>query len=257
MRKLSTATLAAAVSLVFASATQAATAGTSVIPNVQSAPTLSQPVATAPASTSGTSTSTTSTSSMTRAPSVNSDVRAQQTNAAVAGTHASGSTSAIAGLLGTTSSISTTGTGTTAGTGTTSGTGTGTTSGLGATGTNSVAAIGALNGGTAFGGGAAILNNPADFTNGAVAGNGMTYAANDVVGGAAMIDTTTAASATLPNGANVDRAIREVSKDRRRIGRNGQLLYTIAPRTNVDRSNEMRDDPLPFSLTGSNSTLTR
>ena len=228
MRILSTATLAAAVALVFASAAQSATQSSSVIPSMQGAPTL---VGTTPSpsstTSSGTSTSA-NTVAMQRAPSTNVDVRAQQTNAAVASTHASGSTSATTGLVGTS---------------TTATTSTGTTSGL------------------ALGTGNVFLNNPADFTNGAVAANqlGTVYAANDVMGGSSVMemDNATIASAARPNGASVDRAIREVSRDRQRIGRNGQLLYTIAPRTNVDRSAQMRDDPLPFSLTGSNSTLTR
>jgi hypothetical protein len=41
------------------------------------------------------------------------------------------------------------------------------------------------------------------------------------------------------------------------VGRNGQLLYSVAPRTNVDRSWQMPDDGPSPALTGSNSTLTR
>jgi hypothetical protein len=59
------------------------------------------------------------------------------------------------------------------------------------------------------------------------------------------------------NDASVNRAIRQVQRDRARIGRNGQLLYSIAPRTNVDRSNEMPDDGPSPALSGYNSALAR
>ncbi|MGZ5040222.1 MAG: hypothetical protein ACXWBQ_05720 [Usitatibacter sp.] len=54
-----------------------------------------------------------------------------------------------------------------------------------------------------------------------------------------------------------DRAVNVVKRDRQRVGRNGQLLLSIAPRTNADRSREMPDDPPSPALTGSNSFLTR
>jgi hypothetical protein len=51
---------------------------------------------------------------------------------------------------------------------------------------------------------------------------------------------------TVRSSASLDRVIKQSERDRRKIGRNGQLLYSIAPRTNVDRSNEMPDDgPTP------------
>ena len=51
---------------------------------------------------------------------------------------------------------------------------------------------------------------------------------------------------TVRAGASLDRVINQASRDRRKIGRNGQLLHSIAPRTNVDRSAEMPDDgPTP------------
>jgi hypothetical protein len=80
-------------------------------------------------------------------------------------------------------------------------------------------------------------------------------ATNDVLAGAALAPDATVNAA---NGASVDRAINQVSRDRKRVGRNGQLLYSIAPRSNgVDRSREMPDDAPSPALTGSNSTLTR
>jgi hypothetical protein len=59
------------------------------------------------------------------------------------------------------------------------------------------------------------------------------------------------------NSQNLDRAIRLVEKDRKRVGKNGQLLNTIAPRTNADRSHEMPDDGPSPALTGTSSALTR
>ncbi len=56
---------------------------------------------------------------------------------------------------------------------------------------------------------------------------------------------------------NLDRAIQQVERDRKKIGRNGQLLQSIAPRTGADRSNEMPDDGPSPALTGSSSALTR
>ena len=55
---------------------------------------------------------------------------------------------------------------------------------------------------------------------------------------------------------NLDRAIKQVERDRKKIGRNGQLLQSIAPRTGADRSNEMPDDGPTPALTGSSSALT-
>jgi hypothetical protein len=58
------------------------------------------------------------------------------------------------------------------------------------------------------------------------------------------------------NSQSFDRAVNTVRKDRQRIGRNGQLLQSIAPRTGADRSNEMPNDPPSPALTGSSSALT-
>ena len=169
------------------------------------------------------------------------DLRNQQTLAATAGTHASGSTSAIDNLLA-------------QGAASTNGSTTGTTTGTGTTGTGAVATSPFV-GGYAFG-------NPSDLTslpyaNGAVpaANAATTLAMNtmpDVVANAQVTQFEAARA-----DANVNRAIAQVQRDRKRVGRNGQLLYSIAPRTNVDRSAEMPDDGPPPSLTGSNSTLTR
>ncbi len=208
MRQPSIATLTAAVALVFANA-QAATI------------------------------TTTSSPTITRAPSTTVDVRAQQTNAATALTHASGSTSANSALLTLSDAQRTTQ-------------------------SHQPFAPGVTSPGIVLRNGA-IVGEASDNTSGvttsdntAIAANSI-YAAGDMIGGASVLDTTVAANpAAQVNGASFDRAIREVKKERRRIGRNGQLLNTIAPRTNgVDRSREMPDDPLPAALTGTNSTLVR
>jgi hypothetical protein len=225
MRQLCTATLAAAVALAFATAAQSATMGTAST----GVTTFVAPVPTASPSTSTTRTPT-------RAPTVTVDVRAQQTAAATALTHASGSTSANEALLSLSDAARTA--------------------------TIPALAPGVTSPGIVLRNGA-IVGIPGDATNGgatsdnaAIAMNPI-YAASDVTGGASVLDTNVVANqAAQANGASVDRAIRVVASERRRIGRNGQLLNTIAPRTNgVDRSREMPDDPLPPSLTGSNSTL--
>ncbi len=203
-------------------------------------------VATTPSgANTATSTSVTTTSSASNPATVTYvDVRNQRTLAATAGTHASGSTSAIDNLIAqgaATANASTTGT--------TSGTGTGTTAG-----TTGAVVTTPFIGGYAFG-------NPSDVTT-------LPYATTTTV----PVTNSTLALNTAPdlvanaqvtqfeaarNDANVNRAIAQVQRDRKRIGRNGQLLYSIAPRTNVDRSAEMPDDGPPPSLTGSYSTLTR
>lgn len=48
----------------------------------------------------------------------------------------------------------------------------------------------------------------------------------------------------------MNQVIGTAKRDRHRIGRNGQLLYSIAPRTNVDRSAEVPDDGPTPALTG-------
>ena len=55
---------------------------------------------------------------------------------------------------------------------------------------------------------------------------------------------------TARAGASIDRVVRQAQRDRSKIGRNGQLLHSIAPRTKVDRSNEMPDDGPSPALTG-------
>lgn len=57
---------------------------------------------------------------------------------------------------------------------------------------------------------------------------------------------------------SLNNVIRDAEKDRRKIGRNGQLLHTIAPRSNgVDRSHEMPDDGPTPALSGLASGFAR
>jgi hypothetical protein len=55
---------------------------------------------------------------------------------------------------------------------------------------------------------------------------------------------------TTQSSRSLDRAIKQAERDRKRIGRNGQLLQSIAPRTNVDRTDQMPDDGPTPALTG-------
>jgi hypothetical protein len=109
--------------------------------------------------------------------------------------------------------------------------------------------------------GTPIYANPSDTTLGIASPNAPTTTAlastDAVYGNASIAAQGIAVTEAQANGVNVDRAINQVSRDRKRIGRNGQLLYSIAPRTNVDRSAQMPDDGPSPALTGSNSTLTR
>ena len=229
MRQIQTAGLAAAVALVFATVAQAAVMGTASTnrtgPLINGAPRIQAGNTSGGGATSSGTSSTTSTTSSPQQ--TNVDLRNQATLNATAGTRASGSTSALGPLAN--------------GSATTSN-GTGATTGF--TGTAALAPYVAT----------PLYANPSDSTAGTAASTTpTTMASADVYGNASSIVLTEAQA----NGANVDRAINQVSRDRKRIGRNGQLLYSIAPRTNVDRSNEMPDDPLPPSLTGYYSTLTR
>jgi hypothetical protein len=192
------------------------------------------------------------------------DLRDQATRNAVAGTHASGSTSALGPFANGTVANSTAGTGTTSGAGAT-GTGS-STGGTTTTTTTGNGAFGTIGGASVIGGGAVVgsngvivvpAGNPSDVTilppnSGTVLAQGL--AASDVNAGSVLIAD---ANAPAMNGVSVDRAINQVSRDRKRVGRNGQLLYSVAPRTNVDRSWQMPDDGPSPALTGSNSTLTR
>ncbi len=79
-------------------------------------------------------------------------------------------------------------------------------------------------------------NNPSANANVQLVNNGSA--------GALVTTGTTQSSRTL------DRAIKQAERDRKKIGRNGQLLRSIAPRTNVDRTEQMPDDGPTPALTG-------
>ena len=249
MRHLSSASLAAAIALSFATTAGAATttAAGPIAVNmsatgtvINSAPGISsgQPVATSSGTGAGTSKATTTPSNTTTV-----DVRNQQTLDAVAANHASGSTSSLGALAGASSVNGLT-------PGTTSGVGTGTTVGttVGTTGVLPFAV--------------APFGTPDVTSSGAVASTTPpTLASNGVfasdVYGTPVLSANGVTAEQAANEASVNRAIRQVSRDRARVGRNGQLLYSIAPRTNVDRRNEMPDDGPSPSLSGYNSVLVR
>lgn len=235
MRHIQAAGLAAAVALVFATAVQAAVPGTistnritgTVVSNAPRIPG-SNIAGGGGATSSGTANTTTTPTSAPQQ--TNVDLRNQQTLDATAGTHASGSTSALGPLANGAASVSGA---------------TGTTSGVGATGTTTLAPYLAT----------PMYANPSDSTLGVASTTTPTtsaLASTDLVYGNASLVTE-----AQVNGVNVDRAINQVSRERKRVGRNGQLLYSIAPRTNVDRTAQMPDDGPSPALTGSNSTLTR
>jgi hypothetical protein len=69
--------------------------------------------------------------------------------------------------------------------------------------------------------------------------NNQGYASSSINAGVAAND-------TARTSASLDRVIKQAERDRKKAGRNGQLLYSIAPRSSVDRSAEMPDDgPTP------------
>jgi hypothetical protein len=178
------------------------------------------------------------------------DVRAQQTEAATAGTHSSGSTSSLGPLA---NAGATSGAGAT-GAGSSTGAGTGTT-------TTTVPFTTVV--------GSPFIVNPADATTGSIVSNAaaLPMASNGTIGASDVYSAPLLASNGIivtedqlqsrANATNVDRAIAQVQRDRKRIGRNGQLLYSIAPRTNVDRSHEAPDDGPTPALSGYNSALAR
>jgi hypothetical protein len=259
MRQLTSATLAAAIALAFATAASAATTPSKPSINnmnasgtfFSSSPKIPGGQNAAPAAT----TTTTTTTTVAPANTTTVDVRNQQTLAAVAANHAVGSTSSLGPLAGA-STVNGIAPGTTSGAsaGTTTGTtGTGTETGTGGVvGTTSVLpfAVPAFGTPDVTSSGVALASTTAPI----LAGNGVF--ASDVYG-TPVLSANVVTTDQAANDAAVNRALRQVSRDRARIGRNGQLLYSIAPRTNVDRSNEMPDDGPSPALSGYNSALAR
>ena len=88
------------------------------------------------------------------------------------------------------------------------------------------------------------LGSPLVF-NGAV-GSDLVAENMDQGNGVAIAGNTPTAADYARSSVSLDRVIKSAERDRRKVGRNGQLLYSIAPRTSVDRTNEMPDDgPTP------------
>jgi hypothetical protein len=169
---------------------------------------------------------------------VGTDVRNQQNLQATQGTRSSGPSPTSTTTATSTTNGTGTGSSSVNGSGSvTNPNGTGTDTSGTNTGTNTVTAPLLFNGviGSDMGTSDAVYADNGASSNNQVGVNG----ANGVNAGAATND-------TVRSSANLDRVIKQAERDRRKIGRNGQLLYSIAPRTNVDRSNEMPDDgPTP------------
>jgi hypothetical protein len=173
------------------------------------------------------------------------DVRNQQNLQATEGTRTSGTTSASAtGTTTTTAGASSTGTTTTGvrpigassvnSTGATSTGTTGTATGTQTTTTNAGTNFGMLN--TVVGGGLAESDRVVDEN---APANGQGSGATVGTAGSTALDMQRSA-------ASLDKVIQSAKSERRKIGKNGQLLYSIAPRTNADRSQEVPDDgPTP------------
>jgi hypothetical protein len=91
---------------------------------------------------------------------------------------------------------------------------------------------------------APVMGNPLVF-NGAV-GSDLIAENMGQGSGVAIVNNSPTAADYARSSVSLDRVIKSAERDRRKAGRNGQLLYSIAPRTNVDRSSEMPDDgPTP------------
>jgi hypothetical protein len=98
------------------------------------------------------------------------------------------------------------------------------------------------------------LGFPVVVDNGMVATGGVTLNGERFANPAAVTETTTFSGAEIvpqvgvATSAAMDPAVRRELRKRQSLKRNGQLLYSIAPRTNVDRSWQMPDDPVSPAL---------
>jgi len=262
MRQLKTAGLAATVALALGAMAHASTAQ-AVTMFSKTVPRLTGPANAAPASSTTTGTTTTTTTTPTPQNTTNVDLRAQQNQQAVAGTFASGSTSALGPLAGSSTLVSGPfGSGTTSGAGATGTTGTTGNAAGGALGAPTIVGFAAL--GTSTNGGlvvAPITALPSDLTAGSAIANTTLASATPTFTNADIAGASLAQNGIVvterADSRSFDRAVDMVKRDRLRAGRNGQLVYSVAPRTNVDRTWQMPDDGPGPSLTGSNSTLTR
>lgn len=192
----------------------------------------------APAASSGSSGSSSGTATMI-APTntTKTDQRAAATNDAVQGTRSSANTSASQLRAATTPQPATVST-TPGTTGTGAGSGTGTTTVVG----TSLGFPGAIS---------PIVNSgePAVDVNGNIVGGNAASAVSAPVPLAFVAPQYASADVVFADN-TMNQVIGDAKRDRRRVGRNGQLLYSIAPRTNVDRSREMPDDGPSPALAG-------
>jgi len=209
-------------------------------------PTISNTAPTAPSGGSGSSGSTASNTVIAPTNTTKTDQRAAATDQAVQPQRSSANTSAsqLRSATGTAAGTST-GTGA-SGSGSTTTTG-GTTTGATTTGVVVGSSLG-------FPGSVGTIVNsgePVVDMNGNIVGSNAAYALSPAVGQ----EVTTAppqyvgAEVALADN-TMNQVIGNAKRDRHRVGRNGQLLYSIAPRTNVDRSREVPDDGPSPALTG-------
>ena len=233
-----------------------ASAGPSVVNVAPTQMTNSQPAA--PSSGTG---STASNTVIAPTNTTKTDQRAAATDQAVQPERSSANTSASQIRTATTAQPAatvspTSGTTTSGGsaTGTTGGTTTGGTTNGGTTATGGTATGTVVGSSLGFPGSVGTIVNSGEPTvdaNGNIVASNAAYA---VTPAATQVVTTSApvySSAEVAFADNtMNQVIGEAKRDRRRVGRNGQLLYSIAPRTNVDRSKEVPDDGPSPALTG-------
>lgn len=243
----------------FGSSSSSSTASSSTSSNgtMMTAPVITAAPPASPSTSSGSSSGTAGTTP-TPTNTTQTDQRAVATNQAVQRERASGNTSASQIIVATTpqpaATVSPT-SGTTTSGGSSVGTGTsvtatgGTATGTGGTTTGTVV-------GTSLGfpGSVGIVMNsgePAVDVNGnLVVGNAAYAVAPTVTQATAYAPPQYAAAEVAFADNTMNQVIGEARRDRHRVGRNGQLLYSIAPRTNVDRSREVPDDGPSPALTG-------
>jgi hypothetical protein len=197
---------------------------------------ITSPAPAAPASGTG---STASNTVIAPTNTTQSDQRAAATDQAVQPERSSANTSASQILTATASQPGGSATGTTSG-GTTTTTG-GTTTGI---------VVGSSLG---FPGSVGTIVNsgePAVDANGNIVGGIAAYSATPAAAQVAMAAPVYSSAEVAYADNTMNQVIGEAKRDRHRVGRNGQLLYSIAPRTNVDRSREVPDDGPSPALTG-------
>jgi hypothetical protein len=220
---------------------------------VSAAPTtMTSPVPAAPASGAG---STASNTIIAPTNTTQSDQRAAATDQAVQPQRSSANTSSSQILAATTAQPAAT-VSPTPGTTTSGGSATGTTSGgttTGGTGTGGTTGAIVVGSSLGFPGSVGTIVNsgePAVDANGNIVGSTAAYAAAPAAAQLAMAAPIYSSAEVAYADNTMNQVIGEAKRDRHRVGRNGQLLYSIAPRTNVDRSREVPDDGPSPALTG-------